>query len=282
MAIFGRIGVFAGIFSLAASLAGTAGAGQPRDWQMGLQPAASTTMERMVDFHDLLLVVILSITVFVLLLLLYVMYRFSERRNPTPSKTTHNTLIEVLWTTVPVIILVLIAIPSFKLLYYADRVEDADMTIKAIGHQWYWSYEYPDHGDFTFDGIMLSDDEREEGQPRLLATDTFVVLPVDTKIRLLVTADDVLHSFAIPAFGIKLDANPGKVNETWMEITREGTYYGQCSEICGAGHSYMPIAIKAVSKEAFDEWVEQAKQEYARAGEPEDGTRLARVHTKER
>ncbi len=277
MAIFGRIGVFSGVFFLAASLAGTAGAGQPRDWQLGLQPAASTTMERIVDFHDMLLVVIILITVFVLGLLLYVMYRFSERRNPIPSKTTHNTLIEVLWTTVPVIILVLIAIPSFKLLYYADRVEDADMTIKAIGHQWYWSYEYPDHGDFTFDGIMLSDDEREEGQPRLLATDTFVVLPVDTKIRLLVTADDVLHNFAMPAFGIKLDATPGMVNETWMEITREGTYYGQCSEICGAGHSYMPIAIKAVSKAAFDEWVEQAQEEYARAGEPGESTRLAQV-----
>ncbi len=278
MAIFGRIGVFA----LAASLAGTAGAGQPgdgqpRDWQMGLQPAASTTMERVVDFHNLLLVVITLITVFVLALLLYVMYRFSERRNPVPAKTTHNTVIEVLWTAVPVIILVVIAIPSFKLMYYADRVEDADMTIKAIGHQWYWSYEYPDHGDFTFDAIMLSDDEREEGQPRLLATDNFVVLPVDTKIRLLVTADDVLHNFAMPAFGIKLDANPGKINETWMEITREGTYYGQCSEICGAGHSYMPIAIKAVSKAAFDEWVVQAKQEYARAGEPEGGPHLAQV-----
>ena len=282
MAIFGRIGVFAGVFSLTASLAGTAGAGQPgdgqpRDWQMGLQPAASTTMERVVDLHNLLLVVITLISVFVLLLLLYVMYRFSERRHPTPSKTTHNTLIEVLWTTVPVIILVLISIPSFKLLYFADRAVDAEMTIKAIGHQWYWSYEYPDHGDFTFDGIMLSDDEREEGQPRLLATDSFVVLPVDTRIRLLVTADDVLHSFAIPAFGIKLDANPGKINETWMEITREGTYYGQCSEICGAGHSYMPIAIKAVSKTAFAEWVEQAREEYARAGEPGENTRLARL-----
>ena len=282
MAIFGRIGAFASVFSLVASLAGTAGAGQPgdgqpRDWQMGLQPAASTTMERVVDFHNLLLVVITAITVFVLLLLLYVMYRFSERRNPTPSKTTHNTLIEVLWTTVPVVILALIAVPSFKLLYFADRAVDAEMTIKAIGHQWYWSYEYPDHGDFTFDGIMLSDDELEQGQPRLLATDSFVVLPVDTRIRLLVTASDVLHSFAIPAFGIKLDANPGKINETWVEITREGTYYGQCSEICGAGHAYMPIAIKAVSKAAFDEWVGRAQEEYARAGEPAESTRLARV-----
>ncbi len=281
MAIVGRIGAFAGVFCLAASLTGAAGADQPRDWQLGLQPAASTTMERVVDLHDLLMVVITLITVFVVVLLLYVMFRFSERRNPTPSKTTHNTVIEVLWTTVPVIILVIIAIPSFKLLYYADRVEDAEMTIKAIGHQWYWSYEYPDHGDFTFDGIMLSDDEREEGQPRLLATDTFVVLPIDTKIRLLVTADDVLHAFAMPAFGIKLDANPGKINETWMEITREGTYYGQCSEICGAGHSYMPIAIKAVSKAAFDEWVGQAQEEYARAGKPEDGSHLAQVQNAE-
>ena len=281
MAIVGRIGAFAGVFCLAASLTGAAGADQPRDWQLGLQPAASTTMERVVDLHDLLMVVITLITVFVVALLLYVMFRFSERRNPTPSKTTHNTVIEVLWTTVPVIILVIIAIPSFKLLYYADRVEDAEMTIKAIGHQWYWSYEYPDHGDFTFDGIMLSDDERKEGQPRLLATDTFVVLPIDTKIRLLVTADDVLHAFALPAFGIKLDANPGKINETWMEITREGTYYGQCSEICGAGHSYMPIAIKAVSKAAFDEWVGQAKTEYARAGKPEDGPHLAQVQNAE-
>ena len=277
MTISGRIGVFAVVSSLAASVACAAGAGQPRDWQMGFQPAASTTMERIADFHNLLMVIISLITVFVVLLLLYVMVRFSERRNPVPSKTTHNTLIEVLWTTVPVIILVIIAIPSFKLLYYSDRIEDADMTVKAIGHQWYWSYEYPDHGDFTFDGIMLSDDERKAGQPRLLATDNLVVLPVDTNIRLLVTADDVLHNFALPAFGIKLDANPGKINETWVRITREGTFYGQCSEICGTGHSYMPIAIKAVSKVAFDEWVERAKQEFARSGESEGRPRLAQV-----
>jgi len=175
------------------------------------------------------------------------------------------------------IILVIIAIPSFKLLYYADRAEDAEMTIKAIGHQWYWSYEYPDHGDFTFDAVMLTDDELKEGQPRLLATDNMVVLPVDTRIRLLVTADDVLHNFALPAFGIKMDANPGKINETWVQITREGTYYGQCSEICGSGHSYMPISVKAVSKAAFEEWVAKAKQDYARAGAPETGPYLAQV-----
>jgi cytochrome c oxidase subunit 2 len=197
-------------------------------------------------------------------------WRYSETRNPTPSKTTHNTLIEVIWTVMPVIILVVIAVPSFKLLYYADRIEDAEMTVKAIGRQWYWSYEYPDHGDFTFDAYMVPDEDLEAGQPRLLQTDTAVVLPVDTRIRILVTASDVLHSFAMPSMGIKLDAVPGRVNETWVQINDEGMYYGQCSEICGKDHSYMPIMIKAVSKAAFAEWVEQAKQEFAREDGPVD------------
>lgn len=277
MAIIRRIGVMAGVLTLAAAFAGAASAGKPRNWQMGFQDAATPTMERITEFHDLLLWITTAITVFVLLLLLYVMYRFSERRNPTPTKTTHNTLLEVMWTTIPVIILVIIAIPSFKLLYFADRVEDAEMTIKAVGHQWYWSYEYPDHGNFTFDALMVADEDIEEGQTRLLEADNFVVLPVNTKIRLLVTAGDVLHSFAVPAFGIKLDANPGQVNETWMEITREGTYYGQCSEICGVGHSYMPIAVKAVSKEEFAQWVEEAKKEFARVDEPDARTDLAQI-----
>jgi cytochrome c oxidase subunit 2 len=176
-----------------------------------------------------------------------------------------------------VIILVVIAIPSFRLLYYTDRAEDAEMTLKAIGHQWYWSYEYPDQGNFAFDAVMLTDDELEEGQRRLLETDNAIVLPVGTKIRLLVTADDVIHSFAVPAFGIKLDANPGTVNETWFEIAREGTFYGQCSEICGSGHSYMPIMVKAVSKEEFVRWSEEAKKEFARAEGTESRTRLART-----
>ncbi len=277
MAIFRRVGLPAGIVWLSAGLTGVAAAVEPRDWQMGLQPAASTTMERITDFHNLLLWIITAITIFVLLLLLFVMYRFSERRNPNPTRTTHNTMLEVLWTTIPVVILVVIAIPSFRLLYYSDRVEDADMTLKVIGHQWYWSYEYPDHGDFTFDALMVDEEDLKKGQRRLLETDLPVVLPVNTKIRILVTADDVIHSFAVPAFGLKLDANPGTVNETWVEITREGTYYGQCSEICGIGHSYMPIKIKAVSKAEFDDWAKNAKEEFARADGPDERARVAEV-----
>jgi cytochrome c oxidase subunit 2 len=258
-----RLGVTAG-------LSAPAGAAQPQPWQMGFQTAVSPTMERIESFHDLLLWIITAIVIFALGLLVYVMWRYSEKRNPTPSKTTHNTLVEVIWTVVPVIILVVIAIPSFKLLYYADRIEDAEMTLKAIGRQWYWSYEYPDHGDFTFDANMVADEDLQPGQPRLLQTDYAIVLPVDTRIRILVTASDVIHSFAVPSMGLKLDAVPGRINETWVQINSEGTYYGQCSEICGTGHSYMPIMIKAVSKEAFAKWVEQAKEEFARVDEPDD------------
>jgi len=258
-------GMVAGILGIIAGAAGTAWAGAPHDWEMGLQAAASPTMERITEFHNMLLVIITAVAGFVLILLLYVMYRFSEKRNPTPSKTTHNTLIEVLWTTIPVVILVVIAVPSFKLLYYADRVADADMTLKVTGRQWYWSYEYPDNGDFTFDSLLIPEDELKDGELRQLATDNHVVVPINTKIRLLITASDVLHSFALPAMGVKLDAVPGQINETWMEVTREGTYYGQCSEICGAGHAYMPIVVDAVSKEDFKKWVAKAKQEFARA-----------------
>ncbi len=254
-----------------------AAASEPKPWQIGFQPAASPTAERIDSFNDLLLVIIVFIVAFVLALLLYVMWRFSEKRNPTPSKTTHNTLLEVAWSAIPVIILVIVAIPSFKLLYYADRVEEADMTIKAIGKQWYWSYEYPDHGNFTFDAVMVPDDELQEGQLRLLDTDNAVVLPVDTNIRILVAADDVLHAFALPSLGIKLDAVPGRLNETWVRINREGTYYGQCSELCGTGHSYMPIMIVAVSKAEFDRWVGQAREEFAQGDVPSSRVRLAEV-----
>ncbi|MEX2009545.1 MAG: cytochrome c oxidase subunit II [Dongiaceae bacterium] len=266
--------LFAVLAALAATgLPATAFADQPRPWQLGLQDAATPVMERIVNFHDALLVVISVISAFVLALLLYVIFRFNERRNPTPSRTAHNTLIEVLWTALPVIILIGITIPSIRLIWYADRTQDADMTIKAIGHQWYWSYEYPDNGNFTFDALLVPDSDLQPGQLRLLETDNRIVLPVDTNIRLLVTATDVIHSWAIPAFGVKLDTVPGRVNETWMRITREGTYYGQCSELCGIGHGYMPIAVEAVSKPAFDAWVAEAQVKFARA----DGaaTRLA-------
>ena len=263
MTFLKRIAYIFSAVALISGLAFSANASQPTAWGLGFQDAASPVMVQIAEFHNLLFYIITAVTLLVLFLLLYVMWRFSEKRNPVPSKTSHNTLIEIIWTAVPVIILVIIAIPSFKLLYAADSNPNTEMTIKAIGKQWYWSYEYPDQGDFTFDAYMKAEDELEPGEPRLLATDNAVVVPVDTKIRLLVAGDDVIHSFAMPAFGLKLDGVPGRINETWFEVTKEGTYYGQCSEICGTGHSYMPIMIKAVSKEEFAKWVEFAKEEYA-------------------
>jgi cytochrome c oxidase subunit II len=245
---------------------GEALAAQPEPWQLGFQPAASPVMEQLESLHDLLMWIITLISVLVLALLLYVCFRFRASANATPSRRTHNTLLEIAWTAVPVMILVVIAIPSFKLLYFMDRVQDPELTIKAIGHQWYWSYEYPDDGDFTFDAYMVADDDLKEGQPRLLTTDNAVVLPVDTDIRVLITATDVIHSWAVPAFGVKTDAVPGRVNETWIRIERPGMYYGQCSELCGDLHGFMPIMVRAVGKDEFEAWTKQAQQEFARAG----------------
>ena len=264
LAKLGALG--AGLAGLAGA-AGTALAQQPTDWEVDFQTALSPSMERIVDFNLMVTIIIVIITAFVFALMAWIVIRYNKKRNPVPSKTTHNTMLEVIWTVVPVIILLVIAVPSFRLLYYTDRVEEADMTLKAIGHQWYWSYEYPDHGDFTFDALMLEEDELEEGQPRLLATDEAVVLPVGAKIRLLTTADDVIHSWAIPAFGVKMDSVPGRINETWFQINREGMYYGQCSELCGTLHGFMPIMIEAVSQEEFDAWVVEAQEEYAAANE---------------
>lgn len=229
--------------------------GQPLPKQIGMQAAASPTKEKITAFHDVLLMpIITAITIFVFILLLIIIVRFNAKANPTPSKTTHNTMLEVVWTLVPVLILVAIAIPSMKLLYYADKTVDAEMTLKAIGNQWYWGYEYPDHG-VSLTANMIPDAEIKEGQVRLLSTDNPVVLPVDTNIRILTTANDVIHAWTVPAFGVKIDAVPGRLNETWVRITKEGTYFGQCSEICGINHAFMPIEIKAVSKSAFARWV---------------------------
>ncbi|MBT3401590.1 MAG: cytochrome c oxidase subunit II [Rhodospirillaceae bacterium] len=232
-------------------------AAQPAPWEMGFQKAATPSMADIVAFNDWLFIVITVIALFVLALMLYVFMRFNARANPTPSKVTHNTLIEVVWTAVPVIILVLIAIPSLKQLYFLNNVANPEMTLKAVGHQWYWTHVYPDYDDYELDSIMLEDDELEPGQPRLLATDTAVVLPAETNIRLLTTADDVIHSWAIPSFGVKLDAVPGRINETWFRIDEPGLYYGQCSELCGVRHGFMPIMIKAVSKSEFDAWIKE-------------------------
>jgi len=241
-----------------------AGLGQPSPWQVGLQQSASPVMDNIIWFHDFLLYIISGIAGFVLVLLVVVMVRFNARTNPSPSRTTHNTLIEIAWTLIPIVVLMVIAVPSFKLLFLQLNVPAADLTVKATGKQWYWSYSYPDNGQFEFDSLMLKEGERKEGQPRLLAVDNEMVVPVNKTARVITTGSDVIHSFAVPSFGIKIDAVPGRINETWFTATREGVYYGQCSELCGKDHAFMPIAVHVVSEQAFSAWVEEAKRKYAR------------------
>jgi cytochrome c oxidase subunit 2 len=248
--------------------AAVAGLGQPSPWQLGLQQSASPVMDNIIWFHDFLLYIITGIAGFVLVLLVVVMVRFNARTNPNPSRTTHNTLIEIAWTLIPIVILMFIAVPSFKLLFLQLNVPAADLTVKATGKQWYWSYSYPDNGQFEFDSLMLKEGERKEGQPRLLAVDNEMVVPVNKTVRVITTGSDVIHSFTVPSFGIKIDAIPGRINETWFTATREGVYYGQCSELCGKDHAFMPIAVHVVSEQAFSAWVEEAKKKYARDEAP--------------
>ncbi len=238
-------------------------AAEPVARGLGFQPAATPVAEKMHEFHDLLLYIITAIVIFVTALLVYVAVRFNAKANPEPSKTTHNVMLEIVWTVVPILILLVVSFKSIPLLYYTDRVENPELTVKVTGFQWYWGYEYPDAG-ITFDSRMVPDKEiNPETQRRLLSTDNVVVLPVDTNIQFIVTANDVLHSFAMPAFGIKVDAVPGRLNETWARITKTGVYYGQCSELCGTGHAFMPIEIHAVSKEDYAKWIEEAKAKFA-------------------
>ncbi len=237
--------------------------GQPVPWQLGFQKSAAPTMDDIIWFHDILLWVITIITLFVLALLLIVIVKFNAKANPTPSKTTHNTLIEVAWTVIPVIILVAIAVPSFRILFFQLSTPPADVTIKATGKQWYWSYSYPD-SKFEFDSIMLKDNERKPEQPRLLAVDNEMVVPVNKVIRVQVIGADVIHAFAVPSFGVKIDAIPGRLNETWFKATREGVYYGQCSELCGKDHAFMPISVRVVNEQAYTAWIADAKKKYAR------------------
>jgi len=255
--------VFSGGMALAAN-------GQPSPWQLGFQQSATPVMDDVVWFHNFLLYIIAAVSAFVLVLLVIVIFRFNARANPIPSKTTHNTTIEVVWTVVPVMILAAIAVPSFRLLFLQQTIPPADITVKATGRQWYWNYGYPD-SKFEYDSYMLQDKERKADQPRLLAVDNDLVVPVDKVVRVLVTADPigVIHAFAVPSFGIKIDAVPGRLNETWFKATREGIYYGQCSELCGKDHAYMPIAVRVVSEGEFAAWLEQAKKKYAR----DDGAR---------
>ncbi|MGO8920794.1 MAG: cytochrome c oxidase subunit II [Stellaceae bacterium] len=249
-------------------LAPAALAEQAVDWQLGMQQSASPVRDAIDSLHNELLVITTLITVFVLALLLYVIVRFNAKRNPTPSQTTHNTVLELLWTTVPILILVVIAIPSFKLLYFNDRTQHADLTLKVTGHQWYWSYEYPDNKDVSFDSTILDDKDLKPGQPHLLEVDNPVVVPVGAKVRILVTGTDVIHSWFVPAVGVQEYAVIGRTNESWMELERPGTYYGQCNQICGLNHPFMPIEIKAVAKADFDKWVANPKMKFADNGEP--------------
>ncbi len=238
-------------------------ANTPYDWQLGFQEPASPVMRSVLELHDFVLIMMTAITIFVLLLIIYVVIRFRKSANPTPSKRTHNAFIEILWTGIPVIILIAMAIPSFKLLYQQDVIPEADMTVKVIGHQWYWEYQYPEQDDISFESYMIPDDELEEGDIRLLTVDNKLVLPINKNIHVLVTAGDVLHSFAMPSLGVKKDAVPGRLNETWMNIEKTGIYRGQCSELCGTGHGYMPIVIEAVSQEDFIAWVTETKTKLA-------------------
>jgi cytochrome c oxidase subunit 2 len=237
---------------------GAAFGAQPQPWEITLQPAASPVMENIISFHNLLLVIITIITLFVLALLVIVVVKFNARTNPVPSRTTHNTLIEVAWTLIPVLILVGIAVPSFRLLFLQLDIPKADLTVKATGKQWYWSYAYPDNGKFEFDSLLAQDK-----QPRLLGVDNEMVVPVNKVIRVQTTGADVIHAFAVPSFGIKIDSIPGRLNETWFKATKTGMYYGQCSELCGKDHAFMPIVVRVVNDQEFAAWVETAKKKYA-------------------
>ena len=244
--------------ALAAGGVAFAELGQPKPWEMTLQESASPVMDNIVWFHNFLLVIITLITLFVLVLLVMVVMKFNARSNPVPSRTTHNTLIEVAWTLIPVLILVGVAVPSFRLLFKQLDIPKADLTVKATGKQWYWSYAYPDNGKFEFDSLLAQDK-----QPRLLGVDNEMVVPVNKVIRIQTTGADVIHSFAVPAFGIKIDSIPGRLNETWFTATKTGMFYGQCSELCGKDHAFMPIAVRVVSEQEFAAWVETAKKKYA-------------------
>jgi cytochrome c oxidase subunit 2 len=265
MKVFSRLTAIAVIAVAVIASAGTALAalGHPVPWQMDLQDPATPVMDEISEFHYYLLWVIGLISAFVLALLLIIIVRFNSRANPTPSRTTHNTPIEIAWTIIPVIILAAIAVPSFRLLFLELDVPHPDLTVKATGKQWFWSYAYPDNGNFEFDSIMVQEKDLKPGQLRLLTVDNEMVVPVDKVVHVLVTGADVIHSFDVLSFGIRIDAVPGRMNETWFKATKMGMFYGQCTELCGKDHSFMPIAVRVVSEDDFNAWVAQAKQKYS-------------------
>ncbi len=238
-------------------------ADQPKDWQLGFQDSASKGMETIVWFHDyMLLPVITAIMVFVLFLILYVCIKFRASKNKIASTTSHNATVEVLWTLIPCLILIVLAVPSFKLLYEQDTIPKVDVTIKAVGYQWYWGYEYPDEK-IGFDSYMIEEKDLKPNQPRLLTVDNEIYVPVNKVVRVMITANDVLHAWALPSFGVKRDAVPGRINETWFKAEKTGTYYGQCSELCGIKHAFMPITVNVVTEEEYNKWLKEAKQKFA-------------------
>jgi cytochrome c oxidase subunit 2 len=257
--------------------AGDAFAQTPKPWQMGLQPAASPVMASIHSLNDLVLVIITVITVFVAGLLGWVVYRYSARRNPNPSRTSHHTGLEVAWTLIPVLILVVIAIPSFRLVYFEDRTQDADITIKVTGHQWYWEYDYSDVAKVDFVSRMIPEDELKPGQLRLLDVDNQLVVPAGKNVRVLTTSADVIHSFFIPSLGVQRYAIPGRTIETWFRADKPGTYYGECNQICGTNHSQMPIVINAMAPAEFQAWLETAKTKFADATPPAPAAEPAKM-----
>jgi cytochrome c oxidase subunit 2 len=264
MGIFDRtLKFFAAAACVALSGPVFAGEGQPSPWQMGFQKAATPVMEQITSFHTYVTIIITVIALFVLGLLVYVIVRFNDKRHPEPTRTTHNTPLEIAWTVVPVLILVAIAIPSFRLLFAQYDFPKPDLTITATGNQWYWSYEYPDQG-IKFDSIIVQDADLKPGQPRLLTVDREVVVPVNKNVQVQVKSTDVIHDWAVPSFGIKLDAVPGRLQVTWFRAEREGMFYGQCSELCGRNHAFMPIAVRVVSEQEFADWLAKTKASASR------------------
>jgi cytochrome c oxidase subunit 2 len=269
-----RAAAFVMTFGGAMAAAVPAMAQVPRPWEMGFQAAHSPVQQRIENLHSLVLWIITLITLFVGVLLVWVMLRYNARRNPVPSRTAHHTLLEVAWTVLPVLILAIIVIPSFRLVYYEDRTPNADMTIKVTGHQWYWEYSYPDHGNIDFTSYIVKDADLKPGQLRLLEVDNPVVVPAGKNIRILTTSADVIHSFFIPSLGVQRYAIPGRTIETWFRADQPGEYHGECNQICGTNHSFMPIVIKAVTPQQFDAWVQEAKTKFA-GDAPAKTTRLA-------
>ena len=252
-----------GIIYFVFSLANTAYASEPKPWQMDLQEPAGIIASKATDLHNFLLVIITLISVFVLGLLVYVCIKFKEKPNVKPSKTSHNTLIEVIWTVVPVLILVVIAIPSFKLLYLTEADKPVDMVVKVSGAQWYWNYEYPDE-EISFDSYMIAENELKENQKRLLDVDNPLVVPEGTRIKFLITGNDVMHSFFVPSLALQVYSIAGRVNEIWTEVPKgKKKYYGQCNQICGVNHAYMPIVIQALPQNEYKEWLKEAKVKFA-------------------